>query len=187
LPRLQFSRDEVVAIAGLLKAPPGSLLIGTQASEAAVKRASEAGELARARFVHFATHGVLAGPGRRQPALVLAPGGGEDGFLELDEVTGLKLNADLVVLSACRSGQGRLDRAEGITGLARAFLYAGSRGVVCSLWQVDDRQTARLMAAMYRELNKGRPAADALRAAQRELIDRRVAPLYWAPFVLIGE
>ena len=68
--------------------------------------------------------------------------GVNDGFLRLDEVTRLRLNADLVVLSACRTGQGRLYSGEGVTGLARAFLYAGSRGVVSSLWSVDDRETA---------------------------------------------
>jgi CHAT domain-containing protein len=111
----------------------------------------------------------------------------EDGFLQLNEVTGLRLNADLVVLSACRSGQGRLRRGEGVTGLARAFLYAGSKGVVCSLWPVDDRATAQLMTAMYGHLGKGLAAPEALRAAQRELIRAGRPPLYWAPFVCIGQ
>jgi CHAT domain-containing protein len=131
-----------------------------------------------------------------QPALVLSLAGasGErdeygvlDGFLRLDEVTHLKLNADLVILSACRTGQGKLHSGEGVHGLARAFLYAGSKGVVCSLWAVDDAQTARLMTALYRGLKDGRPAADALRDAQLALLREGQAPLYWAPFILIGE
>ena len=109
------------------------------------------------------------------------------GFDSLDEVTRLQLNADLVVLSACRTGQGRLYNGEGVTGLARAFLYAGSRGVVSSLWSVDDRETSNLMTALYRRLKQGRPSADALRDAKLEMIRSGKPPLYWAPFILIGE
>jgi CHAT domain-containing protein len=91
-----------------------------------------------------------------------ADGGVNDGFLRLDEVTRLRLNADLVVLSACRTGQGRLYSGEGVTGLARAFLYAGCRGVLSSLWSVDDRETANLMATLYAQLQQGRSSADGL-------------------------
>src|SRR5262249_52663842 len=127
--------------------------------------------------------------GLRQPGLVLSLVGneGDDGFLELDEVMNLRLNADLVVLSACRSGRGPLHDGEGVRGIARAFLYAGGRGVVGSLWAVEDRTTATLMTAMYRHLQAGRPAADALSAARLELLRAGQSPFYWAPFVLIGE
>ena len=111
----------------------------------------------------------------------------EDGFLQLDEVTGLKLNADLVVLSACRSGQGQMHRGEGVSSLARAFLYAGSRGVLCSLWSVADEETATLMTKLYGQLQAGKSAADALRTAQLDMIRAGKAPFYWAPFILIGE
>jgi CHAT domain-containing protein len=74
-----------------------------------------------------------------------------------------------------------------VTGLARAFLYAGSRGVVCSLWAVDDRETATFMAHLYGGLKDGRAAADALRAAKLEMIRANKPPVYWAPFILIGE
>ena len=120
--------------------------------------------------MHFATHGILGLDIGQQPALVLslvgndgqrdADGGVNDGFLRLDEVTRLRLNADLVVLSACRTGQGRLYSGEGVTGLARAFLYAGCRGVLSSLWSVDDRETANLMATLYAQLQQGRSSAD---------------------------
>jgi CHAT domain-containing protein len=119
--------------------------------------------------------------------LSLVGTGEEDGFLDLDEVTHLKLNADLVVLSACRTRQGRLHNGEGVRGLARAFLYAGCRGVVCSLWAVADQETAQLMTTMYGHLQKGQPAADALRAAKLALIKEGKPPVYWAPFILIGE
>jgi CHAT domain-containing protein len=74
-----------------------------------------------------------------------------------------------------------------VTGLARAFLYAGSRGVVCSLWAVDDRETATFMAQLYGGLKDGQAAADALRAAKLDMIRARKPPVYWAPFILIGE
>jgi CHAT domain-containing protein/Tfp pilus assembly protein PilF len=194
--RLRFSGEEVKQVRQVLGAPEEQIVTGLSASEAMVKAASARGLLARARYVHFATHGVLGSDRSLQPSLVLSligndgrneGGGANDGFLQFDEVTNLRLNADLVVLSACQTGRGKLHAGEGVTGLARAFLYAGSRGIVCSLWPVDDRRTALLMKSMYTRLNKGEPAADALRAAQRELLDRGLPPLYWAPFILIGE
>ena len=111
---------------------------------------------------------------------------GQDGLLELDEVTNLKLNADLVVLSACQTGQGRMWNAEGVSGLARAFLYAGSRGVLCSLWRVDDAATAELMVALDSGLKAGQAASEALRSAQIAMIQDERPPLEWAPFILIG-
>jgi CHAT domain-containing protein len=187
----------VQAIRALLGASDGDVLTGVQATEAAVKAASAKGLLARARYVHFATHGFLGVDTGQPPALVLslvgndgqrdADGSLNDGFLRLDEVTRLKLNADLVVLSACETGKGRLYAGEGVTGLARAFLYAGSRGVVCSLWAVDDRETAALMMRLYAGLKDGQGAADALRAAKLAILREGKPPSYWAPFILIGE
>jgi CHAT domain-containing protein/Tfp pilus assembly protein PilF len=195
--RLRFTGEEAAAIRARLGAADADVLTGLQATEAAVKAASDKGLLARARYVHFATHGILGLDTGQPPALVLslvgndgqpdADGGLNDGFLRLDEVTRLKLNADLVVLSACETGKGRLYAGEGVTGLARAFLYAGSRGVVCSLWSVDDRETASLMTRLYAGLKDGQPAADALRAAKLEMIRSGKPPVYWAPFILIGE
>jgi CHAT domain-containing protein/tetratricopeptide (TPR) repeat protein len=195
--RLIHSGREVQAIAQLLRAPADSVLSGPQALEAMVKKASASGALAKARYIHFATHGILGLDTGQSPALVLsligndgardADGGINDGFLRLDEVTRLKLNADLVVLSACETGRGRLYAGEGVSGLARAFLYAGSRGVVCSLWSVDDRETAALMTRLYGGLKEGRPTADALRSAKLATIQEGKAPVYWAPFILIGE
>jgi CHAT domain-containing protein len=114
-------------------------------------------------------------------------GGPDDGFLRLSEVTFLRLNADAVVLSACETARGRRSRREGVSGLARAFLYAGSRSVVCSLWPVDDAATAELMAAFYRALAASRPAPEALQQARRALIHQGHAPFFWAPFVCIGD
>ena len=173
-----------------LGAAAEEVLIGPAATETAVKAASAAGTLVRHRYVHFATHGLLRMADAIQPALVLSLTGdqsGEDGFLRLDEVTSLRLNADLVVLSACQTGQGQLYNAEGVNGLARAFLYAGSRGVLCSLWRVEDESTAALMADIYAGLKAKKSAADALREAQLRMIAAGQPPLYWAPFIFIGQ
>jgi CHAT domain-containing protein/Tfp pilus assembly protein PilF len=195
--RLRFTRQEADAIRDLLGVSDKDVLTGLQASEGAVKAASAKGLLAQARYVHFATHGILGLDTGQPPALVLSlvgndgardeDGGINDGFLRLDEVTRLQLNADLVVLSACETGKGRLYAGEGVTGLARAFLYAGSRGVVCSLWAVDDRETATFMTQLYGGLKDGQSAADALRAAKLDMIRAGRPPVYWAPFILIGE
>jgi tetratricopeptide (TPR) repeat protein/CHAT domain-containing protein len=189
LDRLPGTGVEVERVASLMDSELGDRLTGPEATEAAVKKLSTDGTLADFRYVHFACHGILGSDKHAQPGLVLSLVGnppGEDGFLRLDEVTGLRLNADLVVLSACQTGQGKVYRAEGVLGLARAFLYAGSRGVACSLWQVDDESPATLMADLYAGLKAGLPSSEALRQAQLKMIASGEPPLHWAPFVLIG-
>jgi tetratricopeptide (TPR) repeat protein len=198
--RLEHSGFEVAEIAKKLGARDEFVLTRDKASKSEVKKASEANAMGKARYVHFATHGIFGLDRGKQPALVLSQTrkavvpklefGNEElaeSFLQMDEITGLKLNADLVVLSACKSGQGRLHQGEGVTGLARAFLYAGSKGVVCSLWSVDDRETANLMVDLYTNLQKGSSAPEALRESQLTMIRAGKAPLYWAPFIVIGE
>jgi CHAT domain-containing protein len=187
--RLPGSGAEIGRIAALMNARPGERLVGRDATEAVVKKLSGDGTLADFQFLHFACHGVLGSKESVRPGLVLSLVGnpaGEDGFLGSDEVTNLRLNADLVVLSACRTGEGEVYRAEGVSGLARAFLFAGSRGVVCSLWQVDDESTVTLMADLYAGLKAGLPSSEALRQAQLKMIASGEPPLHWAPFVLIG-
>jgi CHAT domain-containing protein len=194
--RLPGTRQEVEAIARLSGAKKEDVVLDGLASEKVLKTASERDVLSRKRYIHLATHGLLGSARGRPPSLVLSlvgnggeeQGGGlNDGFLSFVEVTHLKLNADLVVLSACETGLGDLRPGEGVVGLSRAFLYAGSRGVVCSLWQVDDERTARLMQALYAELQKGKSSRDALTVAQRVLIADEEPPLFWAPFILIGK
>ena len=157
---------EVDRLGGLIGSKADERLMGPGATEAAVKRLSADGTLAKYRYIHFACHGVLGTGDGVQPGLVLSQVGnpeGQDGYLRLDEVTDLRLNADLVSLSACQTGQGKVFRAEGVSGLARAFLYAGSRGVLCSLWQVDDEATADLMADLYTNLKAGQSSGERLR------------------------
>lgn len=186
---LPASALEVERIRNLMAAKPDDVLVGASASEHRLKALSCAAMLARYRYLHFASHGLLGLSEGRQPSLVLTQAGdleGEDGFLRLDEVTGLHLNADLVVLSACRTGQGRSYNAEGVSGLARGFLFAGSRGVVCSLWRVSDQPTSEWMSELYQSLKSGQAAPEAVRTARLRRLAAGEPPLHWAPFVLIG-
>lgn len=145
--------------------------------------------LERFSVLHFATHGLLSRRSPDRSALRLSPAPGSSGLLEAREIYGLRLSSDLVVLSACQSGRGRILPGEGVEGLARAFLQAGARTVVASLWNVNDARAAELMSYFYSKLAGGESKADALRSAKRELIRRHpgLPPRLWAPFVLIGE
>jgi CHAT domain-containing protein len=145
--------------------------------------------------VHFATHGLIDSVHPELSGLVLSlvdrEGRAQDGFLPAFEVFNLNLPADLVVLSACRTALGKDIRGEGLVGLTRAFMYAGTPRVVASLWKVDDSATAELMKRLYAGMlgpKRLRPAA-ALRAAQLGLWRDKAwsAPYYWAAFVLQGE
>lgn len=194
---LPASREEVTRIAKRVEGSYGlfdrwrrtraRVYLGEEAREEAVK--SE--DLADYRFVHFATHGRLDTKSPKLSGLVLAPdpGGKEDGILHLGEVYGLKLNADLVVLSACETGLGKMARGEGIIGLTRGFLYAGAANVLVSLWPVGDVTTADLMVDFYDQVLRGVSRAEALREAKRRLMKRQpeyAKPYYWAPFILVG-
>jgi CHAT domain-containing protein len=190
LTRLPFSRREAAAVRDL--APPGTALYATgfDANRPALIEAA----LSDYRMLHLATHGIL---NTRQPdlsgiVLSLVDGAGrpQDGFLRLHDIYNLRLNAELVVLSACQTALGKEMRGEGLIGLTRGFMYAGATAVVASLWQVDDESTSELMKRFYRGmLKENRRPADALRAAQLELSrDKRwSAPFHWAGFVLQGD
>ena len=149
-------------------------------------------ELPEAGLLHLATHGVAdeSEPGRS--GLWLAPDApaGAPGFLAVDDILGMTLKSEIVTLSACETGLGRLERGEGVLGLTRAFLAAGARSVVVSLWRVNDRSTAMLMEGFYRALlQRGLAREDALAEAKRALLaaSETRSPYYWAPFVLVGE
>ncbi|HEX2252002.1 MAG TPA: CHAT domain-containing tetratricopeptide repeat protein [Thermoanaerobaculia bacterium] len=151
------------------------------------------GALADYRIVHFATHGVLHDVHPELSALVLSryhpDGRPRSGRLALYDVHDLRLAADLVVLSACRTALGKQVRGEGLLGLPRGFLLAGASQVLVSLWRVQDEGTAELMARFYRHLLvDGRPVAEALRRAQASMrAEARYAPYHWAGFVLQGD
>jgi CHAT domain-containing protein/tetratricopeptide (TPR) repeat protein len=191
--RLDNSRQEVLWIADLLRVERTSehIRLDERASESAVKELSRRGELATFRYIHFATHGVLSAdePDVGQPALVLsrAADTAEDGFLTMDEVFGLQLAADLVVLSACQTGLGEAVAGEGLVGLTRAFFHAGTRSAVVSLWRVDDESTSAFMVTLYDQLAKGADKGAALRQARAATRANFPDPYCWAPFILVGE
>lgn len=189
--RLPGTRREAVAVARELGIPAdsGDIRLGLAAGEHEVKTL----DLTAYRYLHFATHGVLAEdvPYLRQPALVLSQAGdlrGEDGFLTVGEILSLRLQADLTVLSACQTGLGQEVTGEGVVGLTRAFLYAGTRAAVVSLWRVEDESTALLMTRFYARIGRGDPPGLALQRAKAELrADARFAhPFFWAAFLLYG-
>ncbi len=189
-PRLLHSRGEAQAI--LAYAPPGKSMAALNFDASRATATSE--KLARYRFVHFATHGLLNSQHPELSGIVLSlvdeHGQTQDGFLRLNEIYNLKLSAELVVLSACQTGLGKEIKGEGLIGLTRGFMYAGAARVAASLWKVDDAATAELMTRFYRGvLKEGKTPAAAMRAAQVELWQQRSwqAPYYWSAFILQGE
>jgi CHAT domain-containing protein len=190
LERLPFTRREAEAIIAL--APEGKTLkaLDFDASRATVT----SDEIARYRIVHFATHGFLNSAHPELSGIVLSlvdkRGQPQNGFLRLHEVYNLKLRADLVVLSGCRTALGTDVRGEGLIGLTRAFMYAGARRVAVSLWTVSDEATAELMRRFYQGMfEKGLRPPAALQAAQAAMSRSELwsAPYYWAGFILQGE
>jgi CHAT domain-containing protein/tetratricopeptide (TPR) repeat protein len=167
--------------------PGGLTLTGVDASEARAK----AMDLSRFVVLHFATHGLLSARDPRRSALLLSPDlqGREDGFLQAREVELLRLDADLVVLSACRTSRRtrRVGGGPGVETLAEAFFLAGARSVVGTLWAVEDRAAMRLMTSFYRHLADGKSKAEALRSAKLEAVARGDPPFRWAGFILLVE
>ena len=191
LARLEHSEAEARDILALAPAKQSLALVGFQANKANVLD----GQLADYRILHFATHGLVdpAHPQLSGMVLSLYDGKGQpvDGFLDMNAIAAMKLHADLVVLSACESGQGKLVGGEGLMSLARAFFNAGASSLVVSDWSVDDEATSELMKRFYQELlgkEHLRPAA-ALRSAQRSMMaeSRWANPYYWAAFTFQGE
>lgn len=187
---LPAARKEISEIIKILGGPTQSYL-GSEVTETLFKKI----DLTRYSYIHLATHGVLlSGSGKveQQPAIVFSLYGDpeNDGFLQLGEVFGLKLNSDLVVLSSCLSpGKWSAGSTNGLVGLARAFLFAGTDSIILSMWQVNDESTAKLFIQMYRNLKNGNGSkAEALRDAKLTLLNSpgTAHPYYWAPFVLMG-
>lgn len=178
---------------------PGALVrIGSEATERTV-RTADADALSRARFVVFSTHGLMAGSAAAEPGLVMTPPDeateADDGYLSASEAARLRLNAEFVVLSACNTAasDGR-PGGEGLSGLARAFFYAGARSVMVSHWEVSDAATTTLITSTFADLDARRAGdpgvrARALQAGIRAVrAERRWAhPAYWAAFTLVGE
>ena len=193
LPRLPGTARETDALVEVFGSAQVGVLQGAVATEEALRD-----RISSARILHLATHG-LSGDGTRfgLAALALAPGPAaaspeNDGLLHEFEIRDLQLDCELAVLSACRSGTGRVLAGEGAHALSSSFLGAGARRVVASLWEVDDAATAALMADFLRRLARDESTeacAQALREAQLALRrdPRWTASRYWAAFVLVGE
>lgn len=185
---LPNTREEVENIAALYPAKKRKIYLENRATESSIKRE----KLSAYKRLHFATHAIIDEqiPTRSGIVLSLVNTGEEDGILQMNEIFNLELAADLVVLSACQTGLGKMVRGEGVVGLTRAFLYAGASSVAVSLWEVNDLSTSEFMEAFYKKMKEGKRKGRALREAKLEMIHSDVPayqhPYFWAPFVLIG-
>ena len=145
------------------------------------------------RSVVFGTHGYFGKdlPGIQEPVLVLSLVGepkGQDGFLRLSEVMGLKINCDIAALTACQTGLGRRISGEGTMGMGRAFQYAGAKSVLMSLWSVSETASVNLVESFFKHLKEGKNKLEALRLARDEIRKSGYDhPFYWSPFILVGE
>ena len=206
LPRLPDTADEIRSIARAIGADPAKdVFLGREANEGRIKSM----ELADRRVVVFATHGLVPGDlnGLYQPALALSSpavaGGEDDGILTMGEVLGLRLDADWVVLSACNTASGDGAGAEAVSGLGRAFFYAGARALLVSNWPVHSQSATALTTGVFgaQAADASLSRAQALRTAMIAMIDGgRYAdlttgealfayahPIFWAPFTLVGD
>lgn len=175
---LKFAEAEARAVAELN--PGARILVRKEASETNFKKAGSV--FSR---VHFATHGKFQADDPLSSGLYLAKDVENDGVLTVGELYSMTLDADLVTLSACETGLGKIGNGDDVVGLTRGFLFAGSRSVVASLWSVEDRATAELMKAFYENLGR-MPKRDALRAAQLKTRETFAHPFFWAAFQLTG-
>ncbi len=185
---LPATEAEVQAIAGLFRAKGGQAQVYThrEAREEQVKTQ----DLSKYSYLHLATHGFVNEQAPELSGLLLAQDSTsqEDGVLYSGEIYNLQLNAQLVTLSACETGLGKLARGEGLIGLTRALLFAGAGSVNVSLWKVPDQSTALLMRRFYKHLLQGKSKPEALQIAKRWLGKQPAYdhPFYWGPFILVG-
>lgn len=189
LERLPYSGTEVRGIASLFSAGRVDAFLRENAVEERVKGKTV---LTGYKYIHFATHGLIDEKKPDFSSIVLTQDddSSEDGFLQAAEIFNLEMNPDLVVLSACETGLGKMVRGEGLVGLTRAFMYAGAPSVVVSLWRVADESTSHLMQGLYARLAvENAEKADALRDAKLHLLAQNEFshPFHWAPFVMVGD
>ncbi|MCI0724786.1 MAG: CHAT domain-containing protein, partial [Acidobacteria bacterium] len=187
LAALPSTETEVKSIARMISGPVTTLM-RDQATEAAFKNEP----ISAVQVMHLALHGLTDNAFPDRSALVFSAGGSpqEDGLLQAREIRKLPINAELVTLSACDAGTGRIEGQEGVASLVQAFLDTGAKSVVASLWPAEDTYTKGLMEAFYRHLARGESKREALRLAKIDMLGQfgdTVPPLYWAGFVLIGD
>ena len=184
---LPETREEVERI-GKIVGRDAVMLLGKDATETAFKKEP----LDQFRVLHLAVHGFADTQYPERSALVLGtdPKSADDGLLQVREIIRLRLNAELTTLSACDTGVGKLQGQEGVNNLVEAFLVAGSRSVVASLWSADDTFASALMDRFYQRLGQGEDTSSALRNAKLDLLAKygdKVSPFYWAAFIAFGE
>ncbi len=176
---LKYSGEEVDMIGKIIKAD--KVFLNKDATETNFKQNAEL-----SRIIHLSTHSLLY---KKQPLIFFSNfyDSENDGFLEASEIVQLKLNSDLVVLSSCGSGLGKFDESEGILGMTKAFFDAGTKSIIVSLWEVNDKFTSKLMTIFYQKLSEGFDKSEALRLAKIEFIKKYSPnPYFWAAFVLSG-
>ncbi len=176
---LKYAEQEALTVAG--KFPKPTVLLRKDASKEAFRKLGN-----RYEVIHLASHGTFESDSPLDSGLLLAKKEGDDGFLRVSDLYSMRLNADLVTLSACETGLGKINSGDDIVGLSRGFLYAGSSSIVASLWKVDDLATSDLMADFYSNL-KHKDKREALRAAQLSGLAKYQHPFYWASFQLTGK
>lgn len=183
---IPFSRIEVRNVVKFFPKVNRRLYLDNRASEAFVKTHS----LEEYQVIHFACHGLLDEHFPFRSALVLSreENSGEDGFLQVREIYNLKMKAEMIVLSACQTGRGKLEYGEGVLGLPRIFFYTGAQSVLSSLWSIHDKSTSKFMNLFYEFLFQGYSKAQALRLTKLRMMKSRFShPHYWAAFVLNGD
>jgi len=183
---LPFSKMEVVSISRIFPKKKMDVYLGSRAKEEVIKTL----DLKDYQIVHFACHSLLDEqvPSRSSLVLALDDDPTEDGFLQVREMYNLRLSAELVILSACQTGKGRIESGEGILGLPRIFFYMGAKSVLSTLWEINDRSTSIFMRQFYWNLERGKTKSEALRQAKEEMIRSRYShPYHWAAFILNGE
>ena len=183
---IPYSRKEIKNIAKLFPKQKCDTYLGDKATEEVVKRAS----LEDYKIIHFACHSLLDEkfPFRSALVLTIDNDSEEDGFLLVREIYNLRLSADMIVLSACQTGKGKLENVEGVLGLPRIFFYCGARSVVSSLWRINDKSTTQFMSYFYKYLSEEKSKSQALRLAKIKMINSKYShPFFWASFVLYGD
>lgn len=186
LPETEVEVREIARIMGVKPEPP-HVLLSVMANEKNLKQAG----LEKYRYIHLATHASLPEmiQGVNEPFILLGQveNQGDDGFLTLSEVAGMKLNADMVVLSACVTGVGKEVEGEGVVNFARAFQQAGAKSVVVSLWEVASEPAVEYMKTFYTHIKSGKSRAEAMKLTRTEMKTKYPSPFYWAVFILHGE
>ena len=175
---LEGAEAEAKAIAKMLKTTP---IIGQAATETVITE-----KMQQAKLIHLATHGLFDEHQGLQSSLAFSTSDNNGGFLTAEEILDLDLAADLVVLSACNTGRGKIT-GDGVVGLSRSFLLAGAQSTMVSLWYVPDQATSTLMTNFYRQLQTNSPKPQALRQAMLNTMEEYPSPRDWAAFILVGQ